>query len=320
MLPWRDLSKKLDYLSQHRPICLLGAAYIDQIIELPTLPVRGGDVEATSRLMNIGGCALNVASTLRCLDYTSTNALLIGNGMGNNQINDFLKRRGLKSDIASIDGDNGWCLALVEPDGERTFVTVSGVENDWTEDILQQVHIPAGCLIFVSGYQLAVPSSEAIVTWLESISVPIDIVIDFGPRIDSISASLMSRLLKLKPIVTVNRIEATVLGIKEDIRKQADAWSAKHRCPLIVRLDKDGAYYHQSTTNSGKGDALTAVIKDTIGAGDSHAAGVLAGLSADWELRDAITLGNAIASYVVGQTGGDNSPSFQQLRSILTAG
>ena len=320
MLPWRDLSKKLDCLSQRRPICLLGAAYIDQIIELPTLPARGDDIEATSSLMNIGGCALNVATTLRRLDYTSTNALLTGSGLGNNEINGFLKRRGLISDLASIEGDNGWCLAFVEPDGERTFVTVSGVENDWTEDILQQLHIPEGCLLFVSGYQLAVPSSEAVVTWLESISVPIDIIVDFGPRIDSISASLMSRLLDLKPIVTVNRTEAATLGIREDIPKQADAWSAKHRCPLIVRLDKDGAYFHQSTTNFGYVDALPAVIKDTIGAGDSHAAGVLAGLSADWELRDAITLGNAIASYVVGQIGGDNSPTVQQLRSILAAG
>jgi sugar/nucleoside kinase (ribokinase family) len=320
MLPWRELSKKLDSLSQRRPICLLGAAVIDQIIELPTLPASGGDVAATSSLMNIGGCALNVASTLRSLDFTSTNAFLIGSGMGNNEINGFLKCRGIESNLASIEGDNGWCLALVEPDGERTFVTVSGVENNWTEDILQQVKIPVGCLLYVSGYQLTVHSSEAIISWLESISATIDIVIDFGPRIDTISASLMSRVLKLKPIVTVNRTEAAVLGIKGDIRKQADAWSAEHRCPLIVRLDKDGAYFHQSTKNSGNVDALTAVVKDTIGAGDSHAAGVLAGLSADWELRDAIRLGNAIASYVVGQTGGDNSPSIQQLRSILTAG
>ena len=319
-MPWRDLSKKLDSLSQCRPICVLGAAYIDQIIELPALPVRGGDVEATSKLMNIGGCALNVATSLRRLDYTSTNALLIGNGIGSNQINGFLKRRGLESDLAPIEGDNGWCLALVEPDGERTFVTVTGVENNWTEDILQQLDIPAGCLLFVSGYQLAVPAGEAIVTWLESISVPIDLVVDFGPRIDSIPASLMSRVLELEPIVTVNRAEATALGIRENIRKRADAWSAKHRCPLIVRLDKDGAYFHQSTTNFGYVDALPAVVKDTIGAGDSHAAGVLAGLSADWELPDAIALGNAIASYVVGQVGGDNSPTVQQLRSILAAG
>lgn len=318
-MPWHDLAKKLDSLSQHRPICLLGAAYIDQIIELPALPSRGDDIAATSRLMNIGGCALNVATTLHRLDFASTNALLIGNGVGSNQINGFLKRRGLKSDLASIEGDNGWCLALVEPDGERTFVTVTGVENNWTEDVLQQLDIPAGCLLFVSGYQLAVPSSEAIVSWLESISVPIDIVVDFGPRIDAISAPLMSRVLELKPIVTVNRAEVTALGIKDDIRREADAWSAKHRCPLIVRQDKDGAYFHQSATNCGHVDALPAVVKDTIGAGDSHAAGVLAGLSAGWELRDAIALGNAIASYVVGQVGGDNSPSVQQLRSILPA-
>ncbi len=42
-----------------------------------------------------------------------------------------MAKEGLISLIDNAEGDNGWCLALVEPDGERTFMSFSGVENQW---------------------------------------------------------------------------------------------------------------------------------------------------------------------------------------------
>ncbi len=38
-----------------------------------------------------------------------------------------MAKEGLISLIDNAEGDNGWCLALVEPDGERTFMSFSGV-------------------------------------------------------------------------------------------------------------------------------------------------------------------------------------------------
>ncbi len=41
-----------------------------------------------------------------------------------------MAKEGLISLIDNAEGDNGWCLALVEPDGERTFMSFSGGEID----------------------------------------------------------------------------------------------------------------------------------------------------------------------------------------------
>ncbi len=52
--------------------------------------------------------------------------------------------------IDNAEGDNGWCLALVEPDGERTFMSFSGVENQWNRQWLaryQPLRL-AACSIF----------------------------------------------------------------------------------------------------------------------------------------------------------------------------
>ena len=311
------LPGKLDTLVPERAICVLGAAVIDQIMAVPTLPYRGADIEAKNRQMHIGGCGLNIASALHRLKIPSLNAFLIGNGMGTNQISNYLQARGIEVHLPKIDGDNSWCLALVEPDGERSFVTATGVENDWTQDILCQLDIQPNSLIYLSGYQLVPSADEAIVSWLESFGHAVEVVIDFGPRIEQISPDIMARLFALNSIVTVNRDEARIIGIDHPVEEAAANWSNRNDCPLIVRRDKDGAYFHQSEQNNGWVEPYAADVKDTIGAGDSHAGGLLAGLSANWSLIDAIRLGNAIASYVVERTGGDCSPDLDALQRHL---
>lgn len=312
------LLDKLDALIPQRAICVLGAVVIDQVMTVPTLPYRGADIEVDSRQMHIGGCGLNIASALHRLNIPSLNAFLIGNGMGANQIGNYLQARGIDVHLPKIDGDNSWCLALVEPDGERSFVTATGVENDWTQDILDQLDIPPDSLIFLSGYQLVPSADEAIVSWLESIDHPVEILVDFGPRIEQVDPDIITRLLALNSIVSVNRDEARMIGIDEPVEESAADWSIRHNCPLIVRRDKDGAFFYQSEQNNGWVEPYAADVKDTIGAGDSHAGGILAGLSANWSLIDAIRLGNAIASYVVERSGGDCSPNLEELRRHLS--
>ena len=311
------LPGKLKTLAPERTICVLGAVVIDQIMSVPALPSRGADIEANNRQMHIGGCGLNIASALHQLKIPSLNAFLIGNGMGTNQIGNYLQARGIEVHLPKIDGDNSWCLALVEPDGERSFVTATGVENNWTQDILRQLEIQPNSLIYLSGYQLVPSADEAIVSWLESIDHAVEILVDFGPRIEQIRPDIMARLFALNSIVTVNRDEAGIIGIDHPIEDAAADWSKRHDCPLIVRQDKDGAFFYQSEQNNGWVEPYAADVKDTIGAGDSHAGGLLAGLSANWSLIDAIRLGNAIASYVVERTGGDCSPDLEELQQHL---
>ena len=85
---------------------------------------------------------------------------------------------------------------------------------------------------------------------------------------------------------------------------------------LILRIDSDGALF---ATHDGYGNVapFKATVVDTIGAGDTHAGGVLAGLASGWELPDAILLGNAVASYVVSHVGGDCAPSVEKITSYL---
>lgn len=303
----------LNRLETTRPVTVLGAAVIDVIADATQLPFRGCDLELKQQSVNIGGCALNIAVTLHRLGIPAQNALPIGTGVWADMIAKALAQRGLESVIATDAGDNGWCLALVEPDGERTFMSFTGVENQWPEAWLSSLHVPPGSLISLSGYQLAAPCGERLVSWLESLT-DIRPFIDFGPRIEDIPAPLLARILHLKPIITLNRQEAEIAAhlLEVEVCDLGPAWQTQFGTPLIVRLDAEGAWWFDGD-DAGHVPAFSATVVDTIGAGDSHAGGVLAGLAAGFTLAEAVSLGNAVAAMVVSQRGGDCAPTRDAL-------
>jgi sugar/nucleoside kinase (ribokinase family) len=309
------LSDKLNQLEQKRPVTVIGSAVIDVIADAYALPWRGCDIELQQQGVNIGGCALNVAVALKRLGIDSCNALPLGQGVWADIVRNNLARQGINSIIETDKGDNGWCLALVEPDGERTFMSFTGVENAWDDGWLARLPHHADGLVYLSGYQLTAPCAELLVSWLEA-SPGVTALIDFGPRIADISPVLFARVMACKPIITLNRQEAEIVAeqwqFPAEIAQLGNVWLERWQAPLIVRQDKDGAWYF-TELESGKAPAFPATVVDTIGAGDSHAGGVLTGLAAGWSLADAVTLGNAVASWVVTHRGGDCAPTREEL-------
>lgn len=310
-----NLMQRLPTLGNKRPITIVGAAVIDVIADAYALPWRGCDIELQQQSVNIGGCALNIAVALKRLGMEADNALPVGQGVWADIIRNNMAREGLSSRIDGVTGDNGWCLALVEPDGERTFMSFSGVENQWNPAWLAQLTVPPQSLVSLSGYQLASPCGEVLVHWLESLR---DIIpyIDFGPRIADIPETLMQRIMACKPVISLNRQEAEIAAerFRLPVATEAfgQAWLKKFAMPLIVRHDEEGAWYF-SAEEQGLAAPFPVAVVDTIGAGDSHAGGTLAGLASGWTLGESVLLGNAVASWVVGHRGGDCSPTREAL-------
>ncbi|TCV96814.1 PfkB family carbohydrate kinase [Biostraticola tofi] len=312
----------LQSLANRVPVMVIGAAVVDVIADAYTLPHRGSDVELHQQGVNVGGCALNVAIALHRLGINSVNALPMGQGVWASIVRDKLNEYGIISVTETTKGDNGWCLALVEPDGERTFLSVSGVENLWDAQMLTAISPPADSWIYLSGYQLTSRSGDVLVCWLEQLDLPYRLLLDFGPRLADLSDDMFARVMALKPLVTVNREEAALLWRERlgqttsyDSTQLLQQWRARFACPLVVRLDREGAGFcdelHMAWIN-----ALPTTVVDTIGAGDSHAGGMLAGLASGWSLGQSVALGNAVASYVVSHRGGDCAPDGAELRDF----
>ncbi len=308
-----SFAQRLDTLYAARPVTVLGAAVIDVIADAYALPWRGCDIELKQQGVNIGGCALNIAIALKRLGIASQNALPVATASGRILSATPWRSRICTAAIAAETGDNGWCLALVEPDGERTFMSFSGVENQWQQSWLDVLNIPSNSLVYLSGYQLASPCGELLTRWLEGLQ-DVTAFIDFGPRIADIPDALMARIMACRPIVSLNRQEAEIAAERLGVAAEnlGAEWQQRFGAALIVRHDKDGAAWYDSD-DAGVVPAFPATVVDTIGAGDSHAGGTLAGLAAGWSLADAVLLGNAVASWVVSHRGGDCAPTREAL-------
>lgn len=276
----RTVADIITALHTRRPLTVIGAAVIDIIADAWTLPRRGGDIELQQQSVNVGGCALNIAVALKRLGIDASNALPLGQGVWAERIRRRLAKEGLSSVIDAVEGDNGWCLALVEPDGERTFMSFSGVENQWNADWLSQLRTPRGSLVYLSGYQLASSCGEPLIQWLETVD-DVTPFIDFGPRIGDITDDVMARIMACRPIVSLNRQEAIIAaeraGLATDTRTFGEAWVNRFSAPLVVRHDKDGAWYF-SAQSSGVVPAFPATVVDTI----ARATAMLAACWQDW--------------------------------------
>ncbi len=141
----------LPELTTRQSVMVVGAAVIDVIADAYALPWRGCDIELKQQSVNVGGCALNIAVALKRLGIEAGNALPLGQGVWAEIIRNRMAKEGLISLIDNAEGDNGWCLALVEPDGERTFMSFSGVENQWNRQWLARLTVAPGSLLYFSG-------------------------------------------------------------------------------------------------------------------------------------------------------------------------
>ncbi|MDF7669758.1 PfkB family carbohydrate kinase [Orbaceae bacterium ESL0721] len=313
-----------DLIRQQRQIVIFGAAVVDLIANIPHLPTKGEDIALNGTEAHIGGSALNIAIALHRLKFSTTNAIPIGSGYWADLIKQHLASESITSSLHKPERDNGWCLALVDKEKERTFLSVDGIEDQITTEDLMHIEVKKEALVSISGYQLIGRSANQIMQWLISLDPTVQILVDFGPRIAEIPTIIINKLLKLNTIFTLNRQEAYYLQshllqggtptLKVD--KIAEQWFQQQATPLIIRVDKEGAYccYDKTVTHI---PAFKTQLVDSIGAGDSHCAGILAGLASGWRLKEATIFANAIASYVVSHKGGDSSPDIDALKHYL---
>ena len=147
---------------------VIGAAMLDIVMEIDQIPKSGTDVYAKGQSMMVGGCAYNVADILKHFGVNYTLFAPIGTGMYADFIRKELKKAGHESPVHCEDSDNGYCLCMVEADGERTFLTVPGIECHFQEEWFSALPVDSYDSVYVSGYELEGEGGDAILNLLES--------------------------------------------------------------------------------------------------------------------------------------------------------
>lgn len=305
----------LEKILQARPnaeVKIIGGAFVDVTLGLDKMPVTGGDSYARELNKGVGGCALNVAHALRTLDINHQLQVPIGNG----PYADIVKQQLLADGYTEanfiydedLKKDCGYCMCMVDRDGERTFVVVPGIENHVKREWFDNLDLSNAGMVYISGFDLNERNGEIYLTRLrEELNKPENqgkctVFFDAGARLKFISRESFDILLSLNPILHLNRMELELLTGQRDIQKGINSLASRTSAPVIVSLDKDGCCVaYKSFYGTFKVQQLPVV--DATGAGDCHSAGIIAALMKGKCLNEAINAGNALAAECISHIG-----------------
>lgn len=281
------------------PVVALGKLVADQVLELSSLLVVGGQQQVV-RTATAGGAPANLTANLARLGVP---ARLVG-WAGDDPLSDGLLAglAGRGVEIAVVRrGRAPLSTVLVHPDGERTLLTDRGEGGLQPADVRAQ-WLAGAAVVHLDGYDLLrFPDALRTAAFLAHGSgVPVSVDVAAATRVEQHGTDGYVELLAgLRPdVLFCNAAEAVVLGLDGDLPAWAPDPVLVHAGPRPTRvLTRAGAVEVPV-------EPLPWPVRDTTGCGDAFAAGVLAGWRAGRSVLDAVRAGHAAAAVVAGVIGG----------------
>jgi sugar/nucleoside kinase (ribokinase family) len=311
-----------------------GSVVVDVPLRVPHLPERGGDVLADGGGAVVGG-GFNVVASAARQGADVALASPVGTGPWGTLARAALDAEGVTVLTAPAPGDTGLVLTLVEPDGERTFVTTVGVEGRPRAEVLAAVPVRPGDVVYVSGYDLAYPVAGPVVSaWAARLPAGVRLLLDPGPLVGEIDPVLLAPVLGRCDVLTVNAREARLLGASAaddggalpDHGTPPPGLAAVRRlvpaaCAVLLRVGTDGCWVSEAA------DAVAPLVPtrkvravDTTGAGDAHTGILAAALLAGAALPDAVHRANLGAALATTRPGPATAPTRTELDTFLHEG
>ena len=288
-------------------LCTIGDLVEDVVVWLNTELNIGSDTESVIRRTR-GGSAANVSMFAALTGTPSRFIGQVGNDRLGSQLCEVLRDSGVDVQVIA-DGRTGSIVVLVQPNGQRSFLTDRGVASHlahFDATLMNDVSI-----LHVPTYSLTdEPLASTCVQYINAARATGSII-----SIDASSSSVLTQygtdryralIQSLQPHVFLcNEDEAKVLGLGAKMPMAGASLTVIKQGPLpVIAVQHDGTTTEVSVIP-------VANIVDTTGAGDAFAAGFLPHYAQTKNIGNAITQGNLLASRVL-QSPGATLNSSQQ--------
>ncbi|ETP73418.1 sugar kinase, ribokinase [Lachnospiraceae bacterium JC7] len=299
---------------QNKKLLVIGSTCVDVIVKLDHLPKTGEDMHPEWQHFAMGGCAYNVSQIPKGCGMDVTLVTPVGTeGVYSGFVKSNLLKQGIKGTVTVQGAENGCCYCFVEKDGERTFVSVHGVEYSFHESYMDEQKGQSFDYTYICGLEVEEETGYELIEWLEkhiehSFSDSDDIsagtlVYAPGPRGVNISPDKNERILAMKPVLHLNEEEAMALSGEKTPEAAAAKLQEKTQNLIVITLGENGVLWMEKDGSLHRLPSRKVTVKDTIGAGDSHCGALLAGLSMEWSMEHTMSFANAISGEVVSREG-----------------
>lgn len=276
-------------------ICIVGDLVTDTVVHLDRDPRRGTDTPASVRHVR-GGSAANVAVAVTQAGGRARFGGRVGDDDRGTRLVEELQAAGVDTAVQQV-GRTGSIVVLVDPAGERSFLTDRGAcvgFNMAATEVLagmSWLHVPgygfaAGPLAETVHQLLGEAVDQAIPTSIATSSVAF--LQDFG------CDQFMALIQTLRPnVVIANEAEATLLMGKGAATAALPGanWTVVTRGSKPTTVTRADGWSQSLSPKAIPSGALL----DSTGAGDAFTGGLLAGLVSGTPIMDALEAGHALA-------------------------
>ena len=316
-------------------VVLMGQILVDRVLTMTTSFYRNHTKWVNDEGAHVGG-GFNALVAARRMGAEAISLSPIGTGPHASLIENALAREGIVDAGPRVEGaDNGFCVALIDSQAERTFISTKGAEtmtpaSAWADFVGT---MSPGDVLYVDGYLMDHPANrEAAEAALRVLPEGVRVILDVSPVI-----GIPSDLPSDDVIVSMNLSEA------EEIAYRSGDASIRNRCrqpreaaqtmlavldrPVLVRAGADGAYFARPTqpaTNISADDLIaipTPKVEaiDTNGAGDAHSGVLAAALAQGFPVERALLLANCAGALSTTVVGPAACPTRDQIEAAADA-
>ena len=309
-------------------VVLMGQILVDRVLQ-GARPIHGGGSEwARDGGTHVGG-GFNALVAARRMGAEAISLSPIGTGPHASMIEAALAREGIADAGPRVDGvDNGFCVAMIGHDAERTFISTKGAETMTPEtawaDFVRTMS--PGDVLYIDGYLMDHPANrEAAETALRVLPEGVRVLLDVSPVI-GIPESLPTH----HTIISMNSVEARAIAKQSrlDGYLPFDSLSCRLAQTLgrdtLIRLGASGARFARSASPDSETSAAhiptpTIDAVDTNGAGDAHTGVLAASLALGIPLERGLVLANCAGALASTMPGPASCPTRSQIEAAADA-
>ncbi len=295
----------------------LDTVMIDIVLRIAAVPPSGADVLASAHLITTGG-GYNAMSAAARQGVAAVYAGRLGHGPFSSIARSSLDDDNVLEPLEPNETmDAGFCVALIDDGGERTFITSPGAEGSLRATDLSSLDVRRDDYVLVSGYNVMYPESAGFVLeWLAGLGD--DAVVAFDPaiRVTDIAPENLRRALERADWVLCNETEASSLTGEASLEGAVTALGdLAGRRGVVVRHGASGCTVLVRGAEPVRVDGFDVTVVDTNGAGDTHSGVFLAELASGTDVIEAATRANAAAAAAISVLGPASCPD----RDVVTA-
>jgi len=280
-------------------LCTIGDLIEDVVVWLSAEPNLGTDTDSIIQRTR-GGSAANVAMFAALTGTESRFVGQVGNDALGQQLCSALQQAGVDVCVVS-EGRTGSIVVLVQPNGERTFLTDRGVASHLSlvdASLMANVgilHVPSYSLVtepLASTSLLYIKAAQSLGAVISIDASSTSVLEHFGvARYKSLIQSILPQ------VFLCNEDEAGLLGVgATQGMPGASITVIKRGAHSTLAILQNNEHYEVAV-------APVANIVDTTGAGDAFAAGFLPTFVASNGVEVAIARGHAVAARVLRSPG-----------------